>query len=173
MQRLLLDAAAAYAERTAFPEADALLAAWGEVLDDLATSGPTGVADRLDWAAKLTLLEGYRARGGLGWDHPKLAQVDLAWAELGERGLAERLQAAGRLRPGPASGPVEAAMATPPTDTRAHTRGTWVRGARRPRRRRRVGLVARPRLGGGPAPAAHAGPVPAHGGRGGAGRERR
>ena len=127
VQRLLLDAAAAYAERTAFPEADALLAAWGEVLDDLAMSGTTGVADRLDWAAKLTLLEGYRARGGLGWDHPKLAQVDLAWAELGERGLAERLQAAGRLRPGPASGPVEAAMATPPTDTRAHTRGTWVR----------------------------------------------
>ncbi|MDO5533925.1 MAG: proteasome accessory factor PafA2 family protein [Propionibacteriaceae bacterium] len=126
VQEELRDAAAGFAERVPFPEASEIITAWTGVLDDL-RADPARLSDRLDWAAKLTLLEGYRARAGSGWDHPKLAQVDLAWAELGERGLAERLQAAGRLRPGPVPERVEAAMVTPPTDTRAHTRGLWVR----------------------------------------------
>lgn len=112
-------------ERQRFPEASALLAAWTAVLDSLRTD-PTRAADRLDWAAKLALLEGYRTREGLGWDHPKLAQVDLAWAELGERSIVDRLQHAGRLAAGPDDAHVERAMTTPPDDTRAHTRGRWV-----------------------------------------------
>lgn len=126
VQRELLGVVDGHARRVGFPEADALLAAWAAALDDLGRDGAAGVADRLDWAAKLTLLEGYRSREGLAWDHPKLAQVDLAWAELGERGIAERLQSAGRLTPGPDAGDVDRAMTTPPADTRAHTRGTWV-----------------------------------------------
>ena len=126
LQEGLRDAAAAWAEREPFAEASELLTAWTAVLDDM-RADPARVADRLDWAAKLALLEGYREREGLGWDHPKLAQVDLAWAELGERGIAERLLAVGRLAPGPAAADVERAMTTAPADTRAHTRGTWVR----------------------------------------------
>lgn len=125
VQHRLRDACARLVERDGFPEGADLIAAWGDVLDALGTD-PSTLADRLDWAAKLALLQGYRERDGLDWHHPKLAQVDLAWAELGERGLAERLQAAGRLRPGPEPAAVARALTTPPSDTRAHTRGLWV-----------------------------------------------
>lgn len=125
VQERLRDAAARFAEREVFPEASELLAAWTRALDDLRTD-PTRAADRLDWAAKLVLLEGYRSRDDLSWDHPKLAQVDLAWAELGERSLVTRLQQAGRLAAGPDPTTIEEALTTPPADTRAHTRGTWV-----------------------------------------------
>ena len=107
-----------------FPESDQLLAAWAAVLDDLAAPGR--LADRLDWTAKLALLEGYRSRDGLAWDHPKLAQVDLAWAELGESSIVDRLLRAGHLRPGTEAAVVAAAMVAPPTGTRAATRGRWI-----------------------------------------------
>lgn len=131
IQADLWAAADAWAVRASFPEASALLTAWRQVLDDL-ERGVDAVADRLDWAAKLTLLRGYRRRDGLVWDAPKLHQVDLAWAELGERSLPDRLLRAGRLRPGPDAADLDAARTTPPADTRAHTRGTWV--ARHPER---------------------------------------
>ena len=125
LQRELWAAAKTYASRVEFPEASALLDAWAGVLDDLEHGAPA-VADRLDWAAKLALLEGYRTRENLRSDHPKLAQVDLAWAELGERSIVDRLQQAGRLAPGPDPVDVVHAMITPPADTRAHLRGRWV-----------------------------------------------
>lgn len=125
-QQRFRDACATFAERESFPEASDLLTAWTRALDDL-RADPTRTADRLDWAAKLALLEGYRDRDQLEWDHPKLAQVDLAWAELGQRSVVAHLQAAGRLAPGPDAATVERARTTAPADTRAHTRGTWVR----------------------------------------------
>ncbi|MFP5417420.1 MAG: proteasome accessory factor PafA2 family protein [Actinomycetes bacterium] len=125
IQSRFLDSCDAYADRHAFPESDAVLRAWAEVLDAL-RADPMTLADRLDWVAKLALLEGYRARDGLGWEHPKLAQVDLAWAQLEAGGVVERLQRAGRLAPGPSEADVAAAMVEPPEDTRAHTRGRWV-----------------------------------------------
>ena len=117
-------AASRFAERVEFPESDQLLAAWAAVLDDLAAPGR--LADRLDWTAKLALLEGYRSRDGLAWDHPKLAQVDLAWAELGESSIVDRLLRAGHLRRGTEAAVVAAAMVAPPTGTRAATRGRWI-----------------------------------------------
>ena len=125
VQERLRDAATTFAEREPFPEAFELLTGWTQALDDLRTD-PQRTADRLDWAAKLALLNGYRTRDDLGWEHPKLAQVDLAWAELGERSLVTRLQTAGRLAAGPHAATIERALTTPPADTRAHTRGTWV-----------------------------------------------
>ena len=129
MQRELCEAVRGYVGGggRAGTEAAAVLAAWADVLDDLVHHGPAGVADRLDWAAKLALLEGYRTRDGLGWDHPKLAQVDLAWAELGSGNIVDRLLAAGRLRPGPAdAAAVASALTSAPADTRAATRGRWI-----------------------------------------------
>ena len=49
-----------------------VLQIWGEVLDALARD-PMETADRLDWTAKLRLLEGYRERDGLAWDAGRLA----------------------------------------------------------------------------------------------------
>jgi len=125
LQERFRDAGARLVEREGFPEGEGLVAAWTDTLDALRRD-PVELADRLDWAAKLALLEGYRARDRLGWDHPKLAQVDLAWADLSAGGVVERLRAAGRLAPGPDRCAVEAAVSAPPPSTRAYTRGRWV-----------------------------------------------
>ena len=124
VQERFRDAAAALASEVEIPDAPALLDAWSQVVADLRVD-PARCADRLDWAAKLAVLEGYRARG-LSWQDPKLAQIDLKWGELGPRGVASLLLASGRLRPGPDAAAVAAAAHQAPRDTRAFTRGRWV-----------------------------------------------
>src|SRR5713226_9408626 len=47
-----------------------VLSRWESVLNRLADD-PMQLSRELDWVAKLELLEGYRTRDGLGWDHPK------------------------------------------------------------------------------------------------------
>src|SRR5271155_2313328 len=49
---------------------------WESVLNRLAEN-PMLLAKELDWVAKLELLEGYRSRDSLSWDHPRLQLVDL------------------------------------------------------------------------------------------------
>jgi len=103
-----------------------LLQAWQQVLDDLRADWRR-TADRLDWAAKRMVLESYRARDGLDWDSPKLALVDLQYADIDPaRSLALRLEQAGRLRTLITADEVRAARRTPPTDTRAWARGRIV-----------------------------------------------
>src|SRR3954451_21235458 len=48
-----------------------VLRRWAEVLDDLGED-PMRCADRLDWPAKLRLLEGYRRRDGVDWSSSQL-----------------------------------------------------------------------------------------------------
>ena len=104
-------------------EAEALFAAWQETLDALATD-VTLLADRLDWVAKLALMESYRARDGLGWDAPKLAAIDLQYADVDPaRSLYAALAAKGRIRRLISDDEVEHARTTPPSDTRAYFRG--------------------------------------------------
>ena len=64
-----------------------------------AAADRTQLADRLDWLAKLTILDGYRQRDGLDWSAHRLAAVDLQYADTRpERGLAFRLEQRGSLR---------------------------------------------------------------------------
>ena len=68
-----------------------MLQRWEDVLHGLETD-PSVVADRVDWAAKLELLEAYRDRHGLDWDDHRLAAVDLQYHDLRpERSLFARL----------------------------------------------------------------------------------
>jgi proteasome accessory factor PafA2 len=104
-------------------EAMAIFAAWQETLDSLATD-VTLLADRLDWVAKLALMESYRARDGLGWDAPKLAAIDLQYADVDpSRSLYAALAAKGRIRRLVGDEEIERARVTPPSDTRAYFRG--------------------------------------------------
>lgn len=124
LQQAWLDAARRLDDLGA--EDQQVLTAWQEVLDDLRTDWRT-TADRLDWAAKRLLLESYRARDGLAWDSPKLALVDLQYADIDPaRSLALKLERAGRLRTLVSTEQVERARRTPPTDTRAWARGRVV-----------------------------------------------
>jgi proteasome accessory factor A len=116
--------AAANLERTGADEASKeVLRVWGEILDALARD-PAEAADRLDWPAKLRLLEGYRARDQLAWGAPRLRLVDLQYSDvrLG-KGLYNRLVTRGSMQRLVTEEEVRAAVTTPPSDTRAYFRG--------------------------------------------------
>jgi proteasome accessory factor A len=104
-----------------------VLQRWAEVLDDLAID-PMRCADRLDWPAKLRLLEGYRTRDGLSWGDSRLQLVDLQYSDVRpDKGLYNRLVARGSMQRLLTDEAVAAAMVTPPSDTRAFFRGECLR----------------------------------------------
>ncbi len=104
-------------------EAEQLFRTWQEVLDRLG-SDPGALADRLDWVAKLALMESYRHRDGLGWDAPKLALIDLQYADVDPaRSLYAALVAKGKIARLVTDEEIEYARLHPPVDTRAYFRG--------------------------------------------------
>ena len=127
LQHRIHEAAAAHVEDRYGADADAqtldVLARWGDLLDRLGRD-PMSCARELDWVAKLRVLEGFREREGLDWDHVRLQAIDLQYADVRpERGLYHRLVARGAvdLLLDPAE--VAAAVTEPPPDTRAYFRG--------------------------------------------------
>src|SRR3954454_4403112 len=127
LQRAYFEKAAKHVENTmgadVDPDTAEVLELWGTVLDDLARD-PLSCADRLDWPAKLRLLEGYRERDGLTWDAPRLQLVDLQYTDVRMgKGLYNRLAARGSMKRLVDEDAVRDAMTTPPTDTRAYFRG--------------------------------------------------
>jgi len=111
------------ADNATYPE---VIELWEEVLTDLEID-PRRTADRLDWAAKLVLFEGYINRDNLPWDDPKLALLDLQYHDVDpERGLYDRLVAAGRMKRLFTDDEVERAVNAPPDGTRAYFRGRCV-----------------------------------------------
>ncbi len=100
-----------------------VLTRWESVLDRL-TSDPMSLAGELDWVAKLSLLESYRARDGLDWDAPKLHLVDLQYADVRpDKGLYNKLVARGSMTRLLSQDAVDRAVTEPPEDTRAYFRG--------------------------------------------------
>jgi Pup amidohydrolase len=104
-----------------------VLRRWAEVLEDLSID-PMRLADRLDWPAKLRLLEGYRRRDGLDWGDARLKLVDLQYSDVRtEKGLYHRLVARGSMQRLLTDEEVTRAMTSPPSDTRAYFRGECLR----------------------------------------------
>lgn len=108
------------------PETAEVLAEWRRFLDGLAAD-PKSLADSIDWVAKWVLLEGYRQREGLEWDHPKLGLIDVQYHDVRpEKGLFHKLERAGRITRLTTDAEVEAAVVTPPEGTRAYLRSLAV-----------------------------------------------
>ena len=106
---------------------DDVLDRWESVLDDL-QEDPRLAADRVDWAAKLSLLDAYRRRDGLDWDSPRMQLIDLQYADIRpDRGLALRLEESGRLQRLTTDDEVDRARERAPEDTRAYFRGECLR----------------------------------------------
>ncbi len=106
------------------PEAEvaAILGHWREMLDG-ARDDPDGVADRVEWAAKRRLVEGYRARYDLSPTDARLRAIDLQFHDLRpERSLAARVG----LIPLVGEKEVREAVHNPPRTTRAYFRGECV-----------------------------------------------
>lgn len=98
---------------------------WAHILDALETD-PMSTADKLDWTAKLALINGYRARG-LEWGDPRLAVVDIQYSDIDPaRSLYHALVNRGRMRTLVDPAKVEAAAINAPETTRAWLRGYLV-----------------------------------------------
>jgi proteasome accessory factor A len=100
---------------------------WSATLAGLAAD-PMTCATTVDWVAKLSLLEEYRARDGLDWSAHRLQAIDLQYSDVRrDKGLAARLEARGRLARLFTDDEVDQAMSRPPHDTRAYFRGECLR----------------------------------------------
>ncbi|GAB3844158.1 depupylase/deamidase Dop [Nesterenkonia populi] len=135
IQRLYLEAAKEHAREQTAPslphtapdtETAEVIEAWEQLINDLSTD-VASAADRVDWVAKMQLMESYRRRDSLEWDSPRLGILDLQYHDLREdRGLYYKLVRAGRMRRLFTDDQIAWAAAHPPEETRAWLRGTLV-----------------------------------------------
>jgi proteasome accessory factor PafA2 len=96
-----------------------LLDLWEDTLSRL-EQDPLSLRHRLDWVAKLSLVQGYKDRHSLNWNDPKLAAIDLQYHDIRpEKSLATRAGLETMLD----SRDVGVAMFEPPKETRAYFRG--------------------------------------------------
>ena len=129
VQQAYLEMAQRHVDRRSEDDGQAadVLRRWAEALEDLAVD-PMRCADRLDWPAKLRLLEGYRSRDGLSWGDSRLHLVDLQYSDVRpEKGLYHRLVSRGSMQRLLTDDEVLQAMVRPPSDTRAFFRGECLR----------------------------------------------
>ncbi|MFC2778963.1 proteasome accessory factor PafA2 family protein, partial [Actinomyces sp.] len=118
IQRAFLDAISPAVTRVENAQAHRALALWRQVLDALEQwrhdgSGPA--AQMVEWVAKYELCEGLRRRSGTGWDDPRLAALDIQWADLRPgRSVVDRLDAAGRIHRLASEAEIQRAADTPP-----------------------------------------------------------
>ncbi|MGA8296096.1 MAG: depupylase/deamidase Dop [Acidimicrobiales bacterium] len=99
--------------------ATAVLDRWEGVLTALETN-PSMLSKTLDWAAKLELIEAYRARHDVGLDDHRIQVLDLQYHDMRpERSLFRRLGMETIVDPSA----VESAVTDPPRSTRAYFRG--------------------------------------------------
>jgi len=99
---------------------------WATVLTQL-DNNRAAAASSVEWVAKLSLLEGYRDRDGLEWNDARLGLIDLQWADIRpEKGLYYRLLARNRMDRIVEDAAIAAAVAEPPSDTRAFFRGRCI-----------------------------------------------
>jgi len=131
VQREILATAVEFCARAEHADEDDqtqhVLAEWDRVLTGLETD-PSILADELDWVAKRALMEGFVRRDGLTWDSPRLALIDLQYADIRpDRGLAARLEERGRLKRLFTDEQELAAADAAPNDTRAYFRGECLR----------------------------------------------
>ncbi|RJF44838.1 proteasome accessory factor PafA2 [Actinomyces sp. 2119] len=103
---------------------------WAEVLAALrrwARDRSGSAASLVEWVAKLELCQALRRRHGCGWEDPRLAALDIQWADLRQgRSVVDRLDAAGRVHRLASAEEVAAAADAPPRGTRAQARGLAV-----------------------------------------------
>ena len=111
------------AEAVAEPDEVAfILVQWREMIDGV-RDDHAAVADRVDWVAKLRVVNGYRERYDLATDDARLHAIDLQYHDLrAERSLAQRVG----LRTLHDEGAVREAVHNPPDTTRAYFRGQCV-----------------------------------------------
>ena len=93
------------------------------------------VDTEIDWVIKHKLITGYMAKHDLPMEHPRIAQLDLAYHDVNrQRGLFYLLQKHGRAARVCTDPEVFEAKTTPPQTTRAKLRGDFIKAAQEHRR---------------------------------------
>ena len=104
-----------------------VLERWEQTLEGLERD-PMTLVRQLDWVAKLDVLNAYRDRDGIGWDHSKLRLVDLQYHDVRRaKSLYWKLVNSGRMDRLVSDEEIEHAVDHPPEDTRAYFRGECLR----------------------------------------------
>ena len=107
---------------------------WREVIEQY-RSDPMQLSDRVDWIAKLQIIEHEQARSHIKLDDPKIALIDLLYHDTNvDKGLYYRRQAREHFIRMVSDEDIKAATTTPPATTRAHMRGTFIKAAKEWRR---------------------------------------
>ena len=94
-----------------------------------------GLADRVDWIAKLQIIDRERERSGVDLSDPKIALIDLLYHDTNlDRGCSIGARPRGHFERMVDDEQIERATTTPPPTTRAHMRGTFIQAAKQWRR---------------------------------------
>jgi proteasome accessory factor A len=136
IQNEYFERASRFLERRGADELSArILHEWGSALEALAAGEPERLSTKVDWVAKHTLVEAYRARHNVPLSHPRIALMDLAYHDVNrERGLYYLLERRGKMERVVPDKQVQRAMREPPQTTRARLRGEFIRQAKQKRR---------------------------------------
>jgi proteasome accessory factor A len=117
------------------PQHKQVLDLWTRTLEAVETQNLSLVDTEIDWVIKYRLIERYASKHGLPLEHPRIAQLDLAYHDINRRrGLFYLLQRHGRAARVCSDVEVFEAKAVPPQTTRARLRGDFIRAAQRHRR---------------------------------------
>lgn len=107
-----------------------ILELWERALEAVETGDHSLIDTDIDWAIKKRLVEEVSQQRGLGMDHPRMEQLDMAYHDVNPaRGIFHMLRRRGRATDILPPGAVTHAMTTPPA-TRAAVRGEFLSTAR-------------------------------------------
>jgi proteasome accessory factor A len=136
IQREYFDRATRFVERRdGEDESRRILAEWGGALDALQQGDLDRLERKIDWVAKMRLIDQYRERHGYPLTHPRVALMDLVYHEVNrDRGLYYILERRGQMERVAGDKEIQRAMREPPQTTRARLRGEFIRQAKAKRR---------------------------------------
>ncbi len=128
VQREYLELALRYfGSREIDPITKDVLTRWEQVLAKI-EDDPMQLGRELDWVAKHNLISAYRERKGVEWDHPSVHMMDLQYHDIRpDKGLYFLLERRGEVERVVGNEEIEAALQSPPSDTRAYFRGECIR----------------------------------------------
>jgi proteasome accessory factor A len=137
IQSEYLERALAFADSNGLtePQHKQVLDLWQRTLEAVESQNLSLVETEIDWVIKYRLIERYAAKHGLSLEHPRIAQLDLAYHDINRRrGLFYLLQRHGRAARVCTDVEVFEAKTVPPQTTRARLRGDFIRAAQQHRR---------------------------------------
>ncbi len=137
IQAEYLERAQAFADREGLedPIHKQVLDLWERTLTAVESGNLALVETEIDWVIKHRLITSYADKHGLPLEHPRIAQLDLAYHDINrQRGLFYVLQKHGRAARVCTDPEVFEAKTRPPQTTRAKLRGDFIRAAQEHRR---------------------------------------